>query len=449
MNKQQLQQHDREHLLHPFTDFHDLGQQGTRVITRAEGVYIEDIDGHKMLDGMSGLWCCNLGYSRREITEAIYEQLNRLPFYNSFFQCTTVPSIELADLLAEVTPAHMNNVFFTGSGSEANDTNLRIIRRYWDLQDRPEKRIIISRNNAYHGSTIGGASLGGMSGMHKQFQSLDYIEHIQQPYWFGEGGDMSPDEFGVYAARCLDEKIQELGPEKVAAFIAEPIQGAGGVIIPPETYWPEVKKVLDQYDILLVMDEVIFGFGRTGAWFGSDYYGLKPDLMTFAKAVTNGYFPLGGTMVSDRVAEVIKSKGGEFTHGYTYSAHPAACMAGLATLNILRDEKIIENVRDNTAPYLAKRWAELADHPIVGEARSLGLVGALELVNDKAGRTRFDDKCTAGAVCRGMSIKNGLVMRATGDTMIIAPPLILSTAQIDELVEKARRALDETAKAMA
>ncbi|WGL16750.1 aspartate aminotransferase family protein [Microbulbifer bruguierae] len=449
MNKNQLQQHDREHLLHPFTDFHDLGQQGTRVITSAEGAYITDIDGHQMLDGMSGLWCCNLGYSRREITEAIYEQLNKLPFYNSFFQCTTVPAIELADLLSEVTPAHMNNVFFTGSGSEANDTNLRIIRRYWDLKEQPEKRIVISRLNGYHGSTIGGASLGGMSGMHKQFQKLDYIEHIQQPYWFGEGGDMSPEEFGVYAARCLEEKILQLGPENVAAFIAEPIQGAGGVIIPPETYWPEVKKILDHYDILFVMDEVIFGFGRTGQWFGADYYGVKPDLMTFAKAVTNGYFPLGGTMVSDRVAEVIKSKGGEFTHGYTYSAHPAACAAGLATLNILRDEKIIDNVREVTAPYLAKRWAELADHPIVGEARSLGLVGALELVKDKGSRARFDDKCTAGGVCRDLSIKNGLVMRATGDTMIIAPPLIITTAQVDELVEKAHRALDDTARALA
>ena len=449
MNKSELLQHDREHLLHPFTDFHDLGRQGTRVITSADGAYINDIDGHRMLDGMSGLWCCNLGYSRKEISDAIYKQLNELPFYNSFFQCTTVPSIELADALAEVTPAGMNNVFFTGSGSEANDTNLRIIRRFWDLQDQPQKRYVISRKNAYHGSTIGGASLGGMSGMHKQFQALDYIEHVQQPYWFGEGGDLSPEEFGVQAARSLDEKIQELGPEKVAAFIAEPIQGAGGVIIPPETYWPEVKKVLDQYDILLVMDEVIFGFGRTGEWFGSDYYGLKPDLMTFAKAVTNGYFPLGGTMVGDRVADVIKARGGEFTHGYTYSAHPAACMAGLATLNILRDEKIIENVRDNTGPYLAKRWAELADHPIVGEARSLGLVGAIELVKDKGSRARFDDDCTAGGICRDMSIKNGLVMRATGDTMIIAPPLIITPEQVDELVEKAHRALDATAKALA
>ncbi|AOS98378.1 Omega-amino acid--pyruvate aminotransferase [Microbulbifer aggregans] len=449
MNKSQLLQQDREHLLHPFTDFHDLGKQGTRVITNADGAYITDIDGHRMLDGMSGLWCCNLGYSRTEIADAIYEQLKTLPFYNSFFQCTTIPSIELADALSEVTPEGMNNVFFTGSGSEANDTNLRIIRRYWDLKEQPNKRIVISRTNAYHGSTIGGASLGGMSGMHKQFQALDYITHIQQPYWFGEGGDMSPEEFGVQAARSLDEKIQELGPDNVAAFIAEPIQGAGGVIIPPETYWPEVKKVLAKYDILLVMDEVIFGFGRTGEWFGSDYYGLKPDLMTFAKAVTNGYFPLGGTMVSDRVAEVIKAKGGEFTHGYTYSAHPAACMAGLATLNVLRNDKIIDNVRETTGPYLAKRWAELGDHPIVGEARSLGMVGALELVKDKGSRARFDDKCTAGGVCRDMSIKNGLVMRATGDTMIIAPPLIITTEQVDELVEKAHRALDDTAKALA
>lgn len=449
MNKSQLQQHARDHLLHPFTDFHDLAQQGTRVITAAEGAYITDVDGHQLLDGMSALWCCNLGYSRSEITTAIHQQMQKLPYYNSFFQCTTTPSIELADVLTEITPAGLNNVFFTNSGSEANDTNLRLIRRYWDLLDQPSKRIVIGRNNGYHGSTIAAASLGGMSGMHKQFEPLDYVEHVQQPYWFGEGGDLSPEEFGLRAARSLDEKIQQLGPENVAAFIAEPIQGAGGVIIPPESYWPEIKRILAQYDILLAVDEVIFGFGRTGQWFGSDYYDLQPDLMTFAKAITNGYFPLGGTMVGDRIAKVIKSKGGEFTHGFTYSAHPAACVAGLATLKILREEKIIENVRDNTALYLAKRWNELADHPIVGEARSLGLVGALELVKDKAGRTRFDDQCTAGGICRDMSIKHGLVMRATGDTMIIAPPLIITTAQVDELIEKAHRALDDTAKAMA
>lgn len=258
MNKSQLQQKDRESLLHPFTDFHDLGQRGTRVIASAEGPYITDIDGQRLLDGMSGLWCCNLGYSRTEISSAIHhQQLNDLPFYNSFFQCTTVPSIKLANTLAEVTPTGLNNVFFTSSGSEANDTNLRIIRRYWDLQGQPNKRIVIGRKNAYHGSTIGAASLGGM---HNQFQALNHIEHIEQPYWFGEGGDLSPEEFGLYAARSLDEKIQQLGPENVAAFIAEPIQGAGGVIIPPENYWPEVKRVLSQYDILLVMDEGSFEF---------------------------------------------------------------------------------------------------------------------------------------------------------------------------------------------
>lgn len=448
MDKKLLQSADAAHLMHPFSDFKEMVEEGTRLITNAEDAYIVDVDGHRMLDAMSGLWCCNLGYSRKEIIKAIDEQLHTLPYYNSFFQCTTPASVELARVISEIAPEGMNNVFFTGSGSEANDTNLRMIRRYWDLKEQPEKRIIISRKNAYHGSTIAGASLGGMNGMHKQFSRLDNIVHIDQPYWFEEGGDMSPEEFGIHAANALETKIQELGPERVAAFIAEPIQGAGGVIIPPESYWPQIKKILAKYDILMVMDEVIFGFGRTGQWFGSQYYDIQPDLLTFAKAVTNGYYPLGGVMVGDKVADVLKSGGGEFTHGYTYSAHPAACAAGLATINILRDEKIIEKMAEDTGPYLQQRWKELGEHRIVGEARGLGFVGALELVKDKASRARFDDKCTAGAICRTMSIKNGLVMRATGDAMIIAPPLILTREQVDELITKAERALDDTAEAL-
>ena len=285
-----------------------------------------------MLDGMSGLWCCNLGYSQQAIKDAITAQLEDLPFYNNFFRCSNQPAVELARALVEVTPAQFNHVFFTNSGSEANDTNLRLVQRYYDLLGKPEKKHIISRKNAYHGSTIAAGSLGGMSAMHAQTHGLDYIHHINQPHWFAEGGDESPEEFGIRVARELEAKIDELGEDKVAAFIAEPVQGAGGVIVPPDTYWPEIRRICNERDILLIMDEVICGFGRTGKWFGCETYDLKPDLMTFAKAVTNGYIPLGGVMVGDKVADVLLSHGGEFAHGLTYSGHPVACAAGLATL---------------------------------------------------------------------------------------------------------------------
>ena len=443
-----LQASDKAHFLHPFSDFKEMSQNGTRLVSQAEDVYIYSSEG-KLLDGMSGLWCCNLGYSQQSIVDAVAKQLQELPYYNSFFQCSHPPAIQLAEELAKIAPDHINNVFYTNSGSEGNDTVIRLVRRYWDLKGQPYKRVIISRKNAYHGSTVAAASLGGMGFMHEQFNVLPDIVHVDQPYWFGEGGDLTPDELGLKAAKSLEDKILELGVENVACFIAEPIQGAGGVIIPPVTYWPEVKRILNKYDILFVSDEVIFGFGRTGKWFGCDYYDTKPDLINFAKAVTNGYQPLGGVMIADKVADVLKADGGEFGHGFTYSGHPAACAAALATLKIIHEQNIVENVEKVSGPYFAKRIQQLADHPLVGEVRSVGMVGAIELVKDKASRTRFSDDGDAGAACRDASIKNGLVMRATGDTMIIAPPLIMTLEQIDELFDKAKLALDETQKVMA
>jgi|TARA_B110000902_G_C14274261_1_gene574395 putrescine aminotransferase len=447
LSNEALQASDKAHFLHPFSDFKELGQNGTRLVSQAEDVYIYSSEG-KLLDGMSGLWCCNLGYSQQSIVDAVAKQLQELPYYNSFFQCSHPPAIQLAEELAKVAPAHINNVFYTNSGSEGNDTVIRLVRRYWDLKDQPDKRVIISRKNAYHGSTVAAASLGGMGFMHEQFNVLPDIVHVDQPYWFGEGGDLTPDELGLKAAKSLEDKILELGVENVACFIAEPIQGAGGVIIPPTTYWPEVKRILNKYDILFVSDEVIFGFGRTGKWFGCDYYDTKPDLINFAKAVTNGYQPLGGVMIADKVAEVLKADGGEFGHGFTYSGHPAACAAALATLKIIHEQNIVENVDKVNGPHFSRRLQQLADHPIVGEVRSVGMVGAIELVKDKASRTRFSDNSDAGAACRDASIANGLVMRATGDTMIIAPPLIMTLEQIDELFDKAKLALDDTQKAM-
>src|SRR5512139_547417 len=371
---------DAAHYLHPFTDFKGLANKGSRVITRADNIYLWDSEGKKILDAMSGLWCVNVGYGRQELIDAATRQLKELPFYNSFFQTATPPAIELAELLAEVTPPQFQHVFFAGSGSEGNDTIVRMVRRYWDILGQPERQVIISRKNGYHGSTMAGASLGGMSYMHAQGGlPIPNIVHIDQPYWFENGKGMDPAEFGKVAAGWLEAKILEVGPEKVAAFIGEPVQGAGGVIVPPRTYWPEIQRICDKYGILLVSDEVITGFGRTGNWFGCETMGTKPDLMTFAKGVTSGYIPLGGVMVGDRVAKVLIERGGEFAHGYTYSGHPVACAVGLANLRLIRELGLVERVHDDVGPYLAERYAELGEHALVGETQTCGLMASLQI----------------------------------------------------------------------
>jgi len=438
----------RDHHLAPFSDFKQLAEKGPRIITRADGVHLWDSEGHKILDGMAGLWCVALGYGREELVEAASKQMRELPFYNTFFQTAHPPVLELAKALSEITPAGMNHVVFTGSGSEGNDTMLRMVRHYWALKGKPAKKVVIARENGYHGSTVAGASLGGMKGMHEQGDlPIPGIVHIAQPYWFGEGGDMTPEAFGIWAADELEKKILEVGEDNVAAFIAEPIQGAGGVIIPPDSYWPRVREILAKYDILFVADEVICGFGRTGEWFGSDYYGNTPDLMTIAKGLTSGYVPMGGLVVRDEIVAVL-SEGGDFNHGFTYSGHPVAAAVALENIRILREEKILETVREETAPYLQKRLRELADHPLVGEVRGVGMLGAIELVKDKQTRERYPSDRAVGMVCRGHCFDNGLIMRAVGDTMIISPPLVISKHEIDELVEKARTCLDLTARAL-
>jgi putrescine aminotransferase len=448
-SREDWQELDKEHHLHPFTDHKDLHQRRSRIITRAEGVYIYDADGSKILDGMSGLWCVNAGYGRDEIVEAAAEQMRELPYYNNFFQCAHPPSIELAAMLKEVSQPQFNRVFFTGSGSESNDTIVRMVRTYWDLMGQPERHTIISRKNAYHGSTVAAACLGGLKPMHKQSGlPIPGIVHVDQPYWFGSDRSLSPDELGLAAARSLEDKIKEVGPEKVAAFIGEPIQGAGGVIIPPDSYWPEVQRICDEYGVLLISDEVITGFGRLGEWFGADYYDTRPDFMPFAKGVTSGYLPLGGVFVSDRVADVLVEKAGEFAHGYTYSGHPAACAVAIANLKILQRENLVERIRDDIGPYLQAKWNALAEHPLVGEARMVGLMGAFELVKDKKTLERFDEKVGAGGVYRDHVTATGLCLRASGDTIICAPPFTLSHAEADELIDKARVALDLAQKSL-
>jgi putrescine aminotransferase len=440
----QWQAMSRDHHLAPFSDFKQLAEKGPRIITKGEGVYLWDSEGHKILDGMAGLWCMAVGYGREELVQAASKQMRELAFYNTFFMTAHPPVLELAKAISAVAPAGMNHVFFTGSGSEGNDTMLRLVRHYWACKGQPAKKVIIGRINGYHGSTVAGASLGGMKFMHEQGDlPIPGIVHIPQPYWFADGGEMSPEEFGIWAADQLEAKILEVGEENVAAFIAEPIQGAGGVIIPPASYWPRIKAILAKYDILFVADEVICGFGRTGEWFGSDYYDLAPDMMTIAKGLTSGYVPMGGLIVSDKVFAVI-NEGGDFNHGFTYSGHPVAAAVGLENLRILKEEGIIEAVKNDTGPYLQQRLATLADHPLVGEVRGVGMLGAIELVQDKASRKRYPSEVGVGMICRGHCFSNGLIMRAVGDTMIIAPPLVISKAEIDELVEKARLCLDLT-----
>ncbi|WP_455917554.1 aspartate aminotransferase family protein [Pseudomonas cerasi] len=436
-----------DHHLAPFSDFKQLKVKGPRIITKAHGVYLWDSEGNKILDGMAGLWCVAIGYGRDELADAAAKQMKELPYYNLFFQTAHPPVLELAKVISDIAPAGMNHVFFTGSGSEGNDTMLRMVRHYWAVKGQPNKKTIISRKNGYHGSTVAGASLGGMTYMHEQGDlPIPGITHIAQPYWYGEGGDMSPEEFGVWAANQLEEKILELGVDNVGAFIAEPIQGAGGVIVPPATYWPRIKEILAKYDILFVADEVICGFGRTGEWFGSDFYDLKPHMMTIAKGLTSGYIPMGGLIVHDDVVAVL-NEGGDFNHGFTYSGHPVAAAVALENIRILRDEKIVNRVHEETAPYLQKRLRELADHPLVGEVRGVGMLGAIELVQDKATRKRYEGR-GVGMICRTFCFDNGLIMRAVGDTMIISPSLVISKAEIDELVTKARQCLDLTLAAL-
>ena len=443
-NTQQLQEIDGLHHIHPFTDHKALMEKGTRVITRANGVYLWDSDGNKILDGMAGLWCVNVGYGRQELVDAATKQMRELPYYNNFFQTTHPPAIELSKALVDISPPQFNHVFFTNSGSEANDTVVRMVRHYWNLEGKPEKTVIISRENAYHGSTVAASSLGGMKGMHAQGGILHDIEHIEQPHWYKNGGAMDPDEFGLKTAQALETRIREIGEDRVAAFIGEPVQGAGGVIIPPATYWPEIQQICKKYGILLIADEVICGFGRLGEWFGSDYFDIEADFMPIAKGLSSGYLPIGGLMVGDRVADTVINKGSDFNHGFTYSGHPAACAVAIENIRILKDENIIESVKNKTGPYLQKLWKELENHPLVGEARGIGMVAAIELVQNKETREAFPDELGVGTICRDFCFNNGLIMRAVGDKMIISPPLVMSQSEIDELIEKARLCLDLT-----
>ncbi len=445
INIAEVVQHDIEHHFHPFTDhkaFHAAG--GPRVITQADGVYIWDGKGNKILDAMSGLWCVNIGYGRKELADVAYRQMLDLPYYNTFFKTTTVPATELATKISSLLPKRFQHIFFTNSGSEANDTIVRFVRHYWKLKGKPYRQHFIARTRGYHGSTMVAVNLGGMSGMHDQGGTrFPGFHHVQQPHWFDFGGEKTPEEFGLDAAADLEKKILEVGPDNVAAFIGEPIQGAGGVIIPPSTYWPEVQRICKKYGILIIADEVICGFGRTGNWWGFQTMGFEPDIIAMAKGLSSGYQPIGAVAISDTLTKDFFELGGDFNHGMTYAGHPVAAAVALKNIEIIEDEKLVERVAE-LAPYFARGLASLGDHPIVGETRSMGLIGALELCKDKSKRTRFHDSGRVGTICRDHCFANNLVMRACWDTMVLAPPFTITKKEIDEIVRLARLALDAT-----
>jgi putrescine---pyruvate transaminase len=445
INIAEVVQHDIEHHFHPFTDhkaFHAAG--GPRVITQADGIYIWDGKGNKILDGMSGLWCVNVGYGRKELAEVAYKQMLDLPYYNTFFKTTTVPATELATKISSLLPKRFQKIFFTNSGSECNDTMVRFVRHYWKLKGKPYRQHFIARHRGYHGSTMVAANLGGMSGMHEQGGTrLPGFHHVQQPYWYDHGGDRSFEQFGLDAAAEVEKKILEVGPENVAAFVGEPIQGAAGVLIPPSTYWPEVQRICRKYGVLIVSDEVICGFGRTGKMWGFQSFGYEPDIVCMAKGLSSGYLPIGAVAISNTLTDDFFELGGDFNHGMTYAGHPVSSAVALKNIEIIQDEKLVERVAE-LGPYFAKALASLNDHPIVGETRSLGLIGAIELSSHKATRARFHDSGRVGTICRDHCFKNNLVMRACWDTMVLAPPFIITKPQIDDMVKLARVALDAT-----
>ncbi len=446
-NIAELRALDVAHHLAPHQDhgmMRDIG--GARIITGAEGCYIQDGEGVRLLDGMAGLWCVQVGYGREELARAAYDQMTELAYYNAFFKTAAPSTIELAAKVSSLLGEPFSHVFFNNSGSEAVDTLIRIARFYWQLKGEPQRNTIIGRVNGYHGSTLGGVSAGGMKAMHDQGGPfVPGFEHVMQPYAYNERrDDESEHDFAARAADAVEQRILQIGPQNVAAFLGEPVQGAGGVIIPPEGYWPRIEAICRKYGILLACDEVICGFGRLGSWFGFQHYGVTPDLVSMAKGLSSGYLPISAVGVSSAIVETLRGAGGDFVHGFTYSGHPTCAAVALKNIEILEREDLVNRTASVSGPHLAKAMRDLAHHPLVGETRSLGLIGAVEIVENKATRRRFGGvEGKVGAVVRDLCIANGLMVRAVRDSIVMSPPLVISRAEIDQMVGIIRRSLDE------
>ncbi|WP_262690902.1 aminotransferase [Kordiimonas aestuarii] len=440
----QIQDADRAHHLHPFTDPGALRKAPPFVIEHAEGCYITG-QNIRLLDAMAGLGCVNVGYGRREIANAAADAMERLAYYHSFAAVSNPYAGPLAAKIAEYAPAHMNKVFFANSGSEANETLIKLVRLYWARKGEDKKRIIISRDYAYHGSTIATTLLNGNKAMLDDFglKAGKDVIHAMAPFWYRLGGDMSPEEFGLHAARDLEAKILEAGPENVAAFWGEPIQGTLGAVVPPTTYWPEVERICRKYDVLLVADEVVTGFGRTGNWFAQETLGFKADMMALAKGLSSAYLPISAAVISDEIANVIEGREAVLQHGFTTSGHPVTAAVALKNIEILENEGLVTQIANDTGPYFARALKSLEDHPLVGEARVSGLMAGIELAKNKETREQYP---LEAAICEHVgqaALMRGLIVRPVGNVLVLCPPFILNHGEIDFIAKTLREALDD------
>ena len=444
---------DKAHHLHPMTNLKKHEEIGPMVMTHGKGIYVYDDTGKEYIEGLAGLWCASLGFGENRLVEAATRQMRALPYYHSFNHKAHGPVIDLAEKLIEIAPAPMSKVFFANSGSEANDTAVKLVWYYNNAIGRPEKKKIIARNRGYHGVTVAAASLTGLPHMHTAFDlPIAGILRTDCPhhYRFAEPGE-SEEQFATRLADNLERLILEEGPETVAAFIAEPVMGAGGVVVPPATYFEKIQAVLKKYDVLFIADEVICGFGRTGNMFGSQTFGITPDILTCAKALSSAYLPISAVMISEPIYQGIAPKAGEigtFGHGYTYSGHPVCAAVALETLKIYEERGIVDHVKE-VAPRLQEGLRRFKDHPLFGEVRGVGLVGAIEVVSDKATKQPFDPKQAVGVQVQNRAQEHGLIIRAMGDSIAFCPPLIITEGEIDDLLARFGRALDETASALA
>ena len=443
---------DVAYVLHPYTNARAHEENGPMIITKGDGVYVYDDGGKQYLEAMAGLWCASLGFNEDRLVKAATKQMETLPYYHTFAHKAHLPGIDLAEKLINLAPVPMSKVFFAGSGSEANDTAMKLVWYYNNARGRHAKKKMISRIKGYHGVTIASASLTGTPVNHPGFDlPIAGVKHTSNPHYYryGQSGE-SEEDFATRMAQDLENMILEEGPETVAAFIAEPIMGAGGVIVPPKTYFEKIQAVLKKYDVLLIADEVICGFGRTGEFWGSQTMGMKPDILTCAKALSSAYLPISAVMISEDVYQPIADQSrdlGVLGHGYTYTAHPVCAAVALETLRIYEEDNIVDHVK-SVAPLFEERLAAMADHELVGEARGRGLMGAVELVADKETRESFDPKIGAGAKTNAAANAQGLIIRAIGDSIAMTPPLIITESQINEMFDKLTLALNDAAEAI-
>ena len=440
--------------LHPYTNAVAHEEQGPHIIAGGDGIYVIDDSGKRYIEGLAGLWCTSLGFSEHRLVEAAARQMREIPYYHNFAHKTTPPVIELAERLIAMMPVPMSKAFFTNSGSEANDTQVKMIWYFNNARGRPEKKKIISRLQGYHGVTVAAASLTGLPYVQNAFDvPIANIMQTECPHYWRFGRDAeSEEDFATRMADSLEQLILDEGPETVAAFFAEPVQGAGGVIVPPATYFEKVQAVLRRHDVLFVADEVICGFGRTGNMFGCETYDLKPDMITVAKALSSAYLPIAAAVISDEIYQVIKEESarlGVFGTGYTYSGHPVPAAVAVETLKIYEERDIVGHVR-GVAPRFQERLHALGGHALVGEARGVGLIGAVQLVRDKGARELFDPAQKAGPAAMGHAMSHGLIVRALpGDAVAICPPLIITNDEIDALFDRLGMALDDTLDTLA